>query len=163
LAIAKMVGLTVLIPFSLGLIVRRVAPVFAERASAITGKVGMLLLLVAAVRVIIKLVPQIISLIGDGTLAAFVAFTVVGLAVGHLLGGPNADDQAVLALATATRHPGVAPAIATQIIPTQTLVAPALILYLIVGAISSAPYVLWRMRRQKRLAPVTAERSDGRF
>jgi BASS family bile acid:Na+ symporter len=64
-AIAKVVGLTVLIPFSLGLIVRRITPVFAERASPIAAKVGMLLLLVAAVPVVIKAGPEMLSLIGN--------------------------------------------------------------------------------------------------
>jgi BASS family bile acid:Na+ symporter len=153
-AIAKMVGLSVLVPFALGLIVRRTAPVFAERASSITGKAGMLLLLVASVPLLIKLGPEMISLIGDGTVAAFVAFTLTGLAVGHLLGGPDRDHRAVLALATATRHPGVALAIATQAFPTLK-VAPALMLYLVVCAIASAPYVLWCERRSKRLAAAT--------
>lgn len=151
-SIAKMVGLTVLVPFALGLIVRRQAPAFAERASSPAGKAGMLLLLVAAVPLVIKLGSAMISLIGDGTLAAFVAFTVTGLAVGHLLGGPDPNDRAVLALATATRHPGVALVIATQTFPDQKLVAPALILYLIVGTLVSAPYVQWRKRRSEKLA-----------
>jgi BASS family bile acid:Na+ symporter len=155
LAIVKMVGLTVLMPFSLGLIVRRMKPVFADRMSPIAGRVGNLLLLVAAVPVLIKIGPDMISLIGNGTLAALVAFTVVGQAVGHVLGGPDPNDRTVLALATATRHPGVALAIATQIFPTQKLVPSALILYLIVAAITTVPYVRWRRRRQKSPTPAT--------
>jgi BASS family bile acid:Na+ symporter len=80
---------------------------------------------------------------------------VVGLVVGHVLGGPDADDRAVLALATATRHPGVALAIATEIFPTQKLVAPALILYVIVGAISSVPYIKVAHAPAQELAAAT--------
>jgi predicted Na+-dependent transporter len=155
LAIAKTVAFTVLVPFSLGVIVRAMIPAFAERASRITGQVGMWLLIIAFAPVLIKEWPAMISLIGNGTLAALVAFTVVGLVVGHLLGGPDPDNRTVLALATASRHPGVALTIATAVFPDQVLVAPALLLYLVVSAIASTPYVLWRRRMHKDLAPAS--------
>jgi bile acid:Na+ symporter, BASS family len=146
-AIGRIVALTILIPFALGLIIRRLIPTFAVRASPLASKAGVLLLVAALVPVIITMWPAMISLIGDGTLLAIVAFMVVGLAVGHLLGGPDPDDRTVLALATATRHPGVALVIAAGNFPGEKLVAPALMLYLLVGAIVSAPYVMWRKRR----------------
>jgi bile acid:Na+ symporter, BASS family len=152
-AIAITVAVTVLVPFSLGMIVRRATPAFAQRASPRAGKLGTLLLIFAAIPVLITEWPAMISLIGNGTLIALLAFTGVGLAVGHLLGGPNPDHRTVLALGTASRHPGVALTIASEIFPDQQLVAPALLLYLLVGAIASAPYALWRWKRHKRLAP----------
>jgi BASS family bile acid:Na+ symporter len=148
-AIGRIVGLTVLIPFALGLIIRRLIPTFAVRASPFASKAGVLLLVAAVAPVLITMWPAMISLIGDGTLLAIVAFTAVGLAVGHLLGGPDSDDRTVLALATATRHPGVALVIAAGNFPGQTLVGPALMLYLLVGAIASTPYVMWRKRQRK--------------
>jgi BASS family bile acid:Na+ symporter len=147
--IAKTVALTVLVPFALGMVVRRMMLAFAERASSLADKVGTWLLIVAFIPVLIREWPAMISLIGNGTVLAFVAFTVIGLAAGHLLGGPNPDRRTVLALATASRHPGVALTIATDIFPDQKLVAPALLLYLLVGAIASAPYVMWRRRLHK--------------
>jgi BASS family bile acid:Na+ symporter len=152
-AIAITVGVTVLVPFSLGMIVRRIRPAFAERSSPLAGKLGMLLLIFAAIPVLITEWPAMISLIGNGTIVALVAFTGIGLGVGHLLGGPNSDHRTVLALGTASRHPGVALAIASELFPDQELVEPALVLYLVVGAIASAPYALWRWKRHKRLTP----------
>jgi BASS family bile acid:Na+ symporter len=149
-AIGRTVALTVLIPFALGLIIRRLRPTIALRASPLASRVGIVLLVAAFVPVIITMWPAMISLIGDGTLLAIVAFIVVGLALGHLLGGPEPEDRTVLALATATRHPGVALVIAAGIFPDEKLVAPALLLYLLVGAIASAPYVMWRKRRHHR-------------
>jgi bile acid:Na+ symporter, BASS family len=149
-AIGRIVALTVLVPFALGLIIRRLTPAFAVRLSPATGKAGILLLIVAAVPILITMWPAMISLIGDGTLLAVVAFIAVGLAVGHLIGGPDSDNRTVLALATATRHPGVALAIAAGTFPGEKLVGPALMLYLIVGAIATAPYVMWRKRQRKR-------------
>jgi bile acid:Na+ symporter, BASS family len=146
--IARMVGLTVLVPFALGLIINRLRPTFAARASPLADKAGVLLLVVAAVAVLIKLWPVMISLIGDGTVLAFVAFVVVGLAVGHILGGPDSASRSVLALATATRHPGVALVIAVGNFPNDKSAAPALALYLLVATIVSIPYVIWRRRQR---------------
>jgi BASS family bile acid:Na+ symporter len=148
-AIARVAALTIFMPFVLGLIVHRQIPTFALRASPVTSKVGVALLVAAIVPVLITMWPAMISLIGDGTLLSIVAFIAVGLAIGHLLGGPDPHDRTVLALATATRHPGVALAIAAGTFPDEQLVAPALMLYLLVGAIASAPYVAWRKRQHR--------------
>jgi BASS family bile acid:Na+ symporter len=150
-AVGKIVSLTVLAPFLLGMIVRRVTPAFAARASPFADKIGALLLVVAMVPLIVKVWPAMMSLIGNGTGLAIIAFTGLGLATGHLLGGPDSDHRTVLALATATRHPGVALTIATGNFPDEKLVAPALMLYLLIGAIVSAPYVRWRRNQKKRL------------
>jgi BASS family bile acid:Na+ symporter len=151
LAIAKIVAVTVLVPFLFGMIVRRVSPAFAERASPLADRIGILLLIISIVPLIVKLWPAMISLLGSGTGLAIIAFTAVGLALGHVLGGPDSDHQTVLALATATRHPGVALTIAAGNFPDETLIAPALMLYLLVSAIVSAPYVRWRQNLKKRL------------
>jgi bile acid:Na+ symporter, BASS family len=153
-AIGKIVALTVLAPFLLGVFVRRMMPAFAERASPLADKIGALLLVVAMVPLIVKVWSAMMSLIGNGTGLAIIAFTGLGLAIGHLLGGPDSDHRTVLALATATRHPGVALTIATGNFPDEKLVAPALMLYLLIGAIVSAPYVRWRRNLKKRLPPV---------
>jgi BASS family bile acid:Na+ symporter len=148
-AIGRIVAVTVFTPFALGLIIRRMTPAFAVRASPLASKAGVLLLIVAVAPVLITMWPAMISLIGDGTVLAIVAFVTIGLAVGHLLGGPDADHRTILALATATRHPGVALVIATSNFPGEKLVAPVLMLYLLVVAVASAPYVLWRKRQHK--------------
>jgi len=55
----------------------------------------------------------------------------------------------VLALATATRHPGIALAITTANFPNDTLVVPALILYLVVCTIVTIPYLRWHASQHK--------------
>jgi bile acid:Na+ symporter, BASS family len=93
-----------------------------------------------------------ISLIGNGSGLAIIAFTGVGLALGHVLGGPDSEHRTVLALATATRHPGVALTIAAANFPDEKLVAPALMLYVLVSAIVSVPFVQWRKKLHHRPA-----------
>jgi bile acid:Na+ symporter, BASS family len=146
--VARVVGLTVLVPLALGLIINHLKPAFAVRASPLADKAGVLLLLVAVLPVLIKMWPAMIALIGDGTLLAIVAFVAVGLVVGHLLGGPDPGNRAVLALATAMRHPGVALVIASGTAMGDKVVAPALLLYLLVGTIATVPYVMWRKRHR---------------
>jgi BASS family bile acid:Na+ symporter len=79
--------------------------------------------------------------------AAFVVFGLVGLAAGHLLGGPGPAERVVLALTTASRHPGVALAIATAAFPDQKLAGPAVALYLVVVGITSVLYLARARRR----------------
>jgi BASS family bile acid:Na+ symporter len=106
----------------------------------------MALLLVAVLPVLVTEWPAIVSLIGNGTLAALGAFVIVGLAVGHLLGGPDPDERGVLALATATRHPAIAIAAAHAAFPGQKFVVPAILLYVILAAVLSIPYLVWHRR-----------------
>jgi len=96
--------------------------------------------------------PAVVSLIGNGTLAAIAVFVLVGLAAGHLLGGPNPQDRTVLALSTASRHPGVALAIAGANFPEQKLVLAAVLLYLIGNASVALPYSAWLRNQHAGIA-----------
>ena len=71
----------------------------------------------------------------------------VGLVLGHVLGGPDPNDCTVLALSTSTRHPAMALAIAHDMPDKQGLVA-AVLLVTLVGAIVSAIYLRLRPRRR---------------
>jgi BASS family bile acid:Na+ symporter len=88
------------------------------------------------------------ALIGNGTVLGLVAFVLAGLAIGHFLGGPSAANRTSLALATASRHPGIAAVLAQANFPEQKLAMAALLLYLLVNAFGSIPYLLWIKRRQ---------------
>jgi BASS family bile acid:Na+ symporter len=76
---------------------------------------------------------------------ALAIFVTAGMAAGHLLGGPAAEDRTVLAIATAARHPALALAIAKANFPEQSpLVAGAVVIYLLLRLILSIPYTRWR-------------------
>jgi len=72
-------------------------------------------------------------------------FVAIGLAVGHLLGGPAREDRSVLALATASRHPGVALAVAHDTASLMSVLGIVLVC-LIVGALFGAVYTKWIAR-----------------
>ena len=83
---------------------------------------------------------------GERDRAGIVVFTVAGLAIGHVLGGPDPDHSVVLALSTACRHPAMALAIATTAVPDQRFGA-TILLYLLVNIVAGLPYIVWQRRR----------------
>jgi BASS family bile acid:Na+ symporter len=143
-AIATLMAMTVLGPLAVGIFVHNNWPNFAERVVKPLSRIATILLVLSALPVLVKMWPQMMSLVGNGTLAAFAAFVLIGLAVGHSIGGPNPDERTVLAVATSARHPGVAIAIAAASFPEQKLVSAAIVLYLLVSAVTSLPYLYWR-------------------
>jgi BASS family bile acid:Na+ symporter len=145
-AVAKLVLSTVLVPTAVGIAIRRLAPAFAERMAKPVSAVATVLLLVGSLPILFTAWPSISSLIGSGSIIAFTLFVLVGLAAGHLLGGPDPQDRTVLALSTASRHPGMAMAIAQANFPGQKLVLGAVLLYLIVNGVCSALYLTFRRR-----------------
>jgi len=144
--IARLGLQTILAPLALGMAVRHFAPSIALRISKPMGLAAAILLAISLLPILFVAWPAIIALIGNGALAAIAAFVLVGLAVGHWFGGPDPHNRAVLALATATRHPGIALTIATTNFPEQKAVLPAILLYLILSAILAIPYLQWRKR-----------------
>jgi BASS family bile acid:Na+ symporter len=146
-AVAARVLWTLLLPLAVGVAVHRLAPAFAERVGKPVGQIALVLLLVALVPILIRTWPGMVSLIGNGTVLAMMVFALVGLAAGHLLGGPDPQNRTVLALSTATRHPGIAIAIAAANFPDQKLAPAAVLLYLFVSAIASKFYLSWAARK----------------
>lgn len=143
--VTKIVVTSVLLPLLLGYGLRRVAPAFAQRIAGPLSITATVLLLVAVVPVLIKVWPALVALADHASLIAIVAFVLIGLAIGHALGGPDPDNRTVLALSTATRHPAVAIAVLHDD-PTGQSAMAAVLLVLLVGAVASVPYVKWRSR-----------------
>jgi predicted Na+-dependent transporter len=153
--VARALWTSVLLPLLLGMAVRNMAPGFAERAAPLASSLGTIVLLVGALPVLVKIWPAMAHLIGNGTILAMLAVVAVGLWAGHQLGGPDPDDRTVLAIASASRHPGIALLIGTTNFPNyKPQVTAAVFLFLLVGTIATAPYTAWRKRH-------LAERAGG--
>jgi predicted Na+-dependent transporter len=144
--VASIVMISVVIPLVAGIVLRHFAPALAERMASPISTCATVLLALAVVPVLVVAAPTFWSLVGNGVLACLIAFTLIGVGVGHLLGGPNPNNRAVLALATGTRHPGIAIAISSINFPNQKAVLSVVLFHLIIGAIVSLPYV----QRHKR-------------
>jgi BASS family bile acid:Na+ symporter len=145
--VARAIWASILLPLALGIAVRSVAESFAERAAQPASGLGMILLLVGVLPILVKVWPAMAHLIGNGTVLAMLAVTAVGLLAGHLLGGPDPVDQTVLAIASASRHPGIALLIGEANFPEhKPQVTAAVLLFLLVSGIAAAPYSAWRKR-----------------
>lgn len=145
-AVATTVGMTVLGPLILGAIVRRLVPAAVAWVQTI-ARIGTVVVLLAFAAVLFVAWRAILATIGDFTVVAIVVFVLVSLAVGHVLGGPDHEDRTVLALATASRHPGVALAVASSVAQEhRAAVAAAVLLAFLVGTFTTGAYGKWRKR-----------------
>lgn len=137
----------VIAPLLAGIATRRFAPGWAEAAAKPLFLAATRLFWLSAMLVVVLGWGAILVLAGNGTWLAFALFVALGLLIGHLIGGPGPRRTAV-ALAVASRHPGIALALATVYFPGQTLVAPALVTYVLTSELVALPYIRWIKRRQ---------------
>jgi bile acid:Na+ symporter, BASS family len=146
-AVAKLIVLSVLAPLAAGIAFRKIAPTTAERIADPLARIAGIVLLIGVLCILAFSLPAAWALVGDGTIIAFVAFAIVGLIVGHCCGGPKSSERVTLALSTASRHPALALAIAGVNIPEERSVIHAVLLYIVVSALISIPYVAWQRKR----------------
>jgi BASS family bile acid:Na+ symporter len=145
-AVARLTLITVLVPLVAGLVVHARAPVMAERIAPGLSLGARLLLVVAAVALLAGVWRSVWEATGQGAVVAILVFIVAGLAVGHLLGGPQRETSVVLALSCACRHPAIAFAIASANFPDQRF-GGAIVLYLLLSVLIGVPYVRWSRSR----------------
>jgi BASS family bile acid:Na+ symporter len=148
--VARTLLLSIGLPLAAGMVLRAASGRAAQAVSTLAQRAGSLLLLVVFAVMVIAAGPQILSLLGNGAVLAIAATVAFGLLVGHLLAG--ARHRAALALAAATRHPGVALAIAEMSYPDERKpITAAILLYLLITLLVSAPYVRWARVRAAAL------------
>ncbi len=147
--IARVVVTMALLPLAAGLACRALVPGVAARLVRPVKLVGTVILLAGVLALLITIMPAFVRLVGGGTLLSMATFVLVGLAVGHWLGGPKVDESTVLALSTATRHPAIALALAKANFPDEPFLVATVLLYLVVVTFVSVPYIV-RQRRAVR-------------
>ncbi|WP_229678723.1 bile acid:sodium symporter family protein [Silvimonas amylolytica] len=144
--VLSVVFLNVLLPLAIGALVHQRWPALAEQWAPRLARVGGLILLLMVIPILYKLWHPMLAQLGDGTFAVLVLFIVCGLLAGQWLGGPEQDDRTVLALATASRHPGIAMAIAHLNFPDEPAVLAVIALYLLLTLVLVPLWLLWRKR-----------------
>ena len=154
--IAVVVTVTVLAPLAAGVAIGQFLPKVAAAAVRPLALIAVVLLVATAIAAVVAMWPLVMSLVGEGSVFAFVAFVAVAVVAGHLLGGPEPEDRTVLAFATASRHPGVAIGIVGANFADAKLGAASVVLYLLVSMVATIPYTFWRKRHDPHL-PVPAE------
>ena len=135
---------------------RHFRPARAGELAHFIGMLGTITLLAALLPLLVVAWQALLVLIGNGGLFVMALFVAAGLAAGHTLGAPNQGDRTALALATASRHPGLAIAIARNNFPDYlTLVAGAVITYLLLSQLFFIPYRRWRRKASDGSVDVT--------
>ena len=136
LVVATFVAKTVLLPLFLGIFVNSLWPRVGVRIGPVAQKAAMVILLPAALLILLRFARGFPSLVGDGTLAAILIIVAAGLVSGYALGGPQAANRKALGEAAATRHPGLAAAIA-ELNFDDSRVLTAIVLFLFASLIFS--------------------------
>lgn len=144
-----------LVPLGVGMSLALAAPLFADRLSRHAVRVANVILAGATLLALFGASAFIPYLLHAGTLLGVLTFAVAAFVVGHFLGGPEPNESVVLAMASASRHPGLAFAITAAVVPSVTLAAPML-LAMFMGELVSRPYLLWVRRSTVRLAITTS-------
>jgi bile acid:Na+ symporter, BASS family len=143
-AVLKTISTGIVIPIVIGMVIRYFVPA-SEKFAGILGKIGMIVAVLGLLPILLALLPFMWTVIGNGTILAIIGFAVVGMVAGHLLGGPEPADQTVLAIATASRHPAIAIALASANAGESDvkLVAAVVVLYALISVVVSVPYIKW--------------------
>jgi len=143
----------VIIPIAIGMALRYLAPGFCERFAEPLARIGGIVLILSVLPILIAILPTIWSIISLTTVLVLVLFAVLGVAVGYFLGGPDVKERTVLALATASRHPGIAIALASANAgeTPKKLLAAAVIIYVIICMIVVAPFLKWLIGEKSSL------------
>jgi BASS family bile acid:Na+ symporter len=149
LAVARVVFETALAPLSAGMIVRTLLPGMTVRLGRLVNRVAWTLLTLGVGALLTANLGAMKALLGNGTLVAMTIFIATSLAVGHLFGGPNPEQSAVLALSNACRHPAIAVSIASANFADEQFGATVL-LYVVMNVILCIPYILWQRRHVPR-------------
>jgi BASS family bile acid:Na+ symporter len=147
LAVEIVLLVTVAVPLVFGMAIARWLPLAAPQVAALADRIGGVFLLVGGVLLMVLRGPSILGVIGQGTLFAIVAVVIVGLLIGHVLGGPDPRTRGVLASATIYRHPAVALILASGAgQQAEDGVIGTVLLYILLSLVLSIPYERWRRR-----------------
>lgn len=139
--VAMAIAKAFLLPLAAGMAFRALWPSLASRWSdTLLGTAGIVLMGCGVLLLLSHY--ELLLLTHWLGFVALVVLMLTALAIGHLLGGPTADDRTALAIACATRHIGIALLVATAFPGLKTAVLIAV--YVVASAAVSIPYLRWR-------------------
>jgi BASS family bile acid:Na+ symporter len=142
--LARQVFFAQLLPLSLGVLARRFLPGPAARAGPGLSRASKILLVFLVVLALVQAGPVVLEA-GTHVGFAIVLVTVLALAAGHALGGPEPQTRTAVAIASAMRNPGLALVVAT-VNHAHPAVMATVLAYVVIAACTVLPYVFWRRR-----------------
>ncbi len=141
--VASVIGKSFLLPLAAGMVIHWFNPQLAERWGDRLMAIGGIVLTGCAL-VLLGLNWNVILAAGWEFLLSLSVLVVAALSIGHLLGGPEPDNQTALAISCATRHIGLAVLVAATVPGPRIAVLVAA--YILASALVSIPYMQWRRR-----------------
>jgi BASS family bile acid:Na+ symporter len=147
-AVAGRVGLSILVPIIAGMAVRWLFPALARRFIRLLEALSDIVLVLVFI-IVLLFTYRLLLMLDIGSYVAIILMIVGALVSGHLLAWGQPEEQATLALESATRNIGLALLIASDFAPLEKAL-PMLIPYLIVSMIIGFIYV--RYRKMSRIS-----------
>lgn len=146
-AVAKVVGMTILLPVSLGVATRVFFPEAAVRIGSRVARVSGTALL-ALVIVLVGMTFRRMMTLDPWSVFVMAVVVAVSIAIGHGLGPRDPEERTTLAMESASRHPGLALTIAALNFNAENALA-VLVPYLVVFLVVSTVYLNCRRRSRK--------------
>jgi BASS family bile acid:Na+ symporter len=112
-AIARPLVLTMLLPMTVGFLVRGCSPRWAARVRPALGKLSTASLVVMVATIVVLNLRAILDVFGTGAILAALLLVVFAFVVGYGFGGPSDESRGVLGLATAQRNIAAATVVAS--------------------------------------------------
>ncbi len=157
-AVAATLAKTFLLPLLVGMALKAVLRHRSIRLGELLGMTGTVLLLLVVFLLFIAQRDTIFPLVWR-SLPVLILYAAGSLLIGHIIGGPDPGERTALAVATVSRHPGLAILVASASAPQGAFV-PAILVVVACSAIVAVPYTSWRKHTLgRRTEPIHAEAS----
>lgn len=147
----RQVFMAQLLPLGIGILLRHSAPRLSAWLLPRLGPLASALLLLMTLLALMTAWRSVIDA-GPHVALAIVVTSLLALACGHLLGGPEPSTRTATAIASAARNPGLALLVVALNGASPTIVATVLA-YLVISAFTILPYVFWRRALARRQMP----------
>lgn len=135
-----------LIPLLVGVSLRRWCAEWSERWNPVIQKGANILLLVLLALILIVALPTVTPMLIANLKGALLMFilTWIGIGLGYVVAGDDHDERSTLPLVLSMRNPGLALLIIQGVAPNAIDLKAAVVGYVVVTAVGSAPFMKWR-------------------
>lgn len=144
--VAKQIARAQLLPLALGMLVRLLAPLPAQRLRPAMGRLAGLLQLLVVLLVLAIALPGLVPFLAANltTALAMALMTLAALVLGLLLAGPGPREATTGALVTSMRNPGLALLLAATFSADLPGLKLAILAYVVITVLVSIPFLRWR-------------------
>lgn len=160
-AIATPLVLTMLLPLTIGFIIKAYLPQLTRRLVPIFGKLSGITLLLLVVITLAVNFKAIIGLLGEGVILGAILLILGAFGIGYLLGGPDIAKRDVLGLGASQRNIAAATVVAAEGFEDRNTLL-VVVLSSLLGLIMLFPIAkLLRKREEKKYPETNPESQEG--